>query len=120
MAPFYTYLGSIPNTIGAVITPDICIDNTDNIDNSVESLTDNGEIPLTLSSTVPLTIDNSAEKPIVRSFKVGDHVFWENCPGSYVRANPFTIMAIEGDYAWLDLIETSVPLTDLSLAQGIL
>ena len=104
---------------GAVITPDICIDNTDNIDNSAESLTDNGKIPLTLSSTVPLTIDNSAEKPIVRSFKVGDRVFREDCPGSYVRANPFTIMAIEGDYARLDLIETSVPLTDLSLAQKV-
>ena len=49
---------------GAVITTDICIDHTDNIDNLAESLTDNGEVPLTLSSTVPLTVNNSAEKPI--------------------------------------------------------
>lgn len=48
---------------------------------------------------------------------VGDRVVWENCPGHCDRFSPFEIVAIEGDYAKLDLFKTPVPLGELCLAQ---
>jgi hypothetical protein len=37
-----------------------------------------------------------------------------------VSGTSFTLVAIDGDYARLDLIENSVPLTDLSLVQKLM
>jgi hypothetical protein len=58
----------------------------------------------------------NAEAP--EFFKVGDRVFWDHCPGYCASLNPFTITAIEGDYAMLDFMATSVPLTALRFEQG--
>jgi len=47
------------------------------------------------------------------SFQVGDHVFWDNCPGACAWANPFTLTAIEGDCARLDLMASPVNVSEL-------
>jgi hypothetical protein len=49
-------------------------------------------------------------------FRVGDRVFWENCPSCCEELAPFEITAIDGDYAKLDLINKPVPLAELKLA----
>jgi len=49
-------------------------------------------------------------------FRVGDRVFWENCPCGCEELAPFEITAIDGDYAKLDLINKPVPLAELTLA----
>jgi hypothetical protein len=49
-------------------------------------------------------------------FRVGDRVFWENCPCGCEELAPFEITAIHGDYAKLDLINKPVPLAELTLA----
>jgi hypothetical protein len=49
-------------------------------------------------------------------FRVGDRVFWENCPSCCEELAPFEITAIDGDYAKLDLINKPVPLAELSVA----
>jgi hypothetical protein len=49
-------------------------------------------------------------------FRVGDRVFWENCPSCCEELAPFEITAIDGDYAKLDLINKLVPLAELTLA----
>lgn len=49
------------------------------------------------------------------SFKVGDRVVWDNCPGHCAFLNPFNIQAIEGDFARLDCIVDLIPLTELML-----
>jgi hypothetical protein len=49
-------------------------------------------------------------------FRVGDRVFWENCPSCCEKLAPFEITAIDGDYAKLDLINKPVPLAELTLA----
>jgi hypothetical protein len=49
-------------------------------------------------------------------FRVGDRVFWENCPSCCEELAPFEITAIDGDYAKLDLINKPVPLAELTLA----
>jgi|GEM_PF-3502683 len=49
-------------------------------------------------------------------FRVGNHVFWENCASCCEELAPFEITAIDGDYAKLDLINKPVPLAELKLA----
>jgi hypothetical protein len=49
-------------------------------------------------------------------FRVGDRVFWENCPSCCEELAPFEITSIDGDYAKLDLINKPVPLAELTLA----
>jgi len=49
-------------------------------------------------------------------FRVGEYVFWENCPCNCEELAPFEITAIDGDYAKLDLINKPVPLAELTLA----
>ena len=49
-------------------------------------------------------------------FRVGDRVFWDNCPSCCEELAPFEIMAIDGDCAKLDLIKKPVSLTELSVA----
>jgi hypothetical protein len=49
-------------------------------------------------------------------FRVGDRVFWDNCPCNCEELAPFEITAIDGDYAKLDLINKPVPLAELTLA----
>jgi hypothetical protein len=49
-------------------------------------------------------------------FRVGDRVFWENCPSCCEELAPFEITSIDGDYAKLDLINKLVPLAELTLA----
>jgi hypothetical protein len=56
------------------------------------------------------------EPTSLTEFRVGDRVFWENCPSSCEELAPFEITAIDGDYAKLDLINKPVPLTELKLA----
>lgn len=47
-------------------------------------------------------------------FKVDDRVIWDDCPGHFASwGNPFTITAIQGDMAELDLVEYLVPLAQL-------
>jgi hypothetical protein len=49
-------------------------------------------------------------------FKVGDRVYWVECPAHCESLAPFEIMTIDGDYAKLDLFAKLVPLTELELA----
>lgn len=48
-------------------------------------------------------------------FHLGDRVWWSRCPGHCAWANPFTIRAIEGEMARIDLYAPPVPLSELRL-----
>ena len=77
---------------------------------SAESLTESNVENVDQWSTDRSTVDTFKSN---QPFKVGDRVFWDNCPGPCAWGNPFLIMAIEGNSARLDLIAIPVPLTDL-------
>lgn len=47
---------------------------------------------------------------------VGDFVYWSGCPAHCESFSPFEVMAVEGDYAKLDLFPKSVPLAELRKA----
>lgn len=51
-----------------------------------------------------------------QALKVGDMVSWSECPAHCSSLAPFEIMAIDGDYAKLDLFEKPVPTSQLSRA----
>ena len=49
----------------------------------------------------------------VARVKVGERVYWSNCPAHCEELAPFEIMWIDGEYAKLDLFPTLVPLSEL-------
>jgi len=69
----------------------------------------------------PADIEKAIEKtkwqdPVLtvpQSFKVGDRVYWSECPAHCEEFAPFEIMSIDGDSAKLDLFSKPVPLGEL-------
>lgn len=49
--------------------------------------------------------------------KVGDKVWWDNCPGHCSWTNPFTITRIYSAMAWLDIYSKPVPVLELKRLQ---
>lgn len=47
------------------------------------------------------------------SFKIGDRVYWNNCPGHVEQSMPTTIRDIKENFAYLDWVEIPVPLSYL-------
>ena len=68
------------------------------------------EAALTPATVNPPVLASGAE---VEPFKVGDRVYWSNCPGHCEEWAPFEIMWIDGEYAKLDLFPTLVPMSEL-------
>jgi hypothetical protein len=58
----------------------------------------------------------TSEVSVSAQFKVGDRVYWSECPAHCEHFSPFEIMSIDGDYAKLDLFAKLVPLVELQLA----
>jgi hypothetical protein len=69
--------------------------------------------------------DSVGDRPLAKSrgvqwdevqgtvLKIGDRVYWSQCPAHCEQFAPFEITAIDGDYAKLDLFEKPVLLTEL-------
>ncbi|NEQ20161.1 MAG: DUF3987 domain-containing protein [Microcoleus sp. SIO2G3] len=68
-----------------------------------------------------LTLEHSSAEPSAVQWnevqgnvlKIGDRVYWSQCPAHCEQFAPFEITAIDGDYAKLDLFEKPVLLTQL-------
>jgi len=54
--------------------------------------------------------------PTDEPLKVGERMLWDNCPAHCASWNPFTIIRIEDDMAWLDVYERPLPLSELRRA----
>jgi hypothetical protein len=50
---------------------------------------------------------------VVTALKVGDKVWWDECPAHCQQFAPFEIMSLDGDYAKLDLINKPVLVAEL-------
>jgi putative DNA primase/helicase len=62
------------------------------------------------ASTSTLADSNPSEQPL----SAGDRVIWHGCPGSLESLNPFNVINVEGDQAWLAYVHHPVPIAKLS------
>jgi hypothetical protein len=65
------------------------------------------------SSTEPNQVPPTEQAP--HSFKVGDRVHWDDCPGPMSGQNPFVIEEIEGATAKLEYFIPRAPLSELRI-----
>lgn len=66
--------------------------------------------PEALPEALPQPAESATES---LPLKVGDRIWWDNCPGHCHSMNPFTIIAINGDMASLDVYSKPVPMSQL-------
>jgi hypothetical protein len=70
--------------------------------------------PCDSSAKECVTVAARTSTGITTGLAVGDRVIWDECPAHCASLAPFEVMAIEGDFAKLDLFSKLVPLSELT------
>ena len=96
----------VPATSEATTTPPPheAVDSTSSAD--LTSVSAETQMPLDLS-------ESRITSTVVTALKVGDKVWWDECPAHCQQFAPFEIMSLDGDYAKLDLINKPVLVAEL-------